>query len=78
MGWEFRPVACGKLESGMAGFGVQAGVVTDDQVEGLPSAPSGLQLTFSLPASWSYLWVGAAFAYLIMIYLGMIRVTSRG
>jgi len=61
----------------MAGLSVNAGVVTADQVEGLPSAPSGLQLTFGLPASWTYLWVGLAFLYLIGIYLGMIRVTRR-
>lgn len=61
----------------MAGLSVNAGVVTADQVEGLPSPPSGLQLTLGLPASWTYIWVALAFLYLIGIYMGMIRVTRR-
>lgn len=79
MGWDFRPTACGEMEYWpMAGIGINAGVVTADQVEGLPSQPTGLQLTLGLPASWTYIWVALAFLYLIGIYLGMIRVSRRG
>lgn len=57
--------------------GIQAGVVTDVQVNGLPQQPSALSLSLQSPATWSYIWVALAFAYLIGIYLGMIRISRR-
>jgi len=58
--------------------GIQAGVVTEAQVEGLPSAPTSVQLALSSPATWSYIWVGAAFLYLIAIYTGMLNISRKG
>jgi hypothetical protein len=58
--------------------GVQAGVVAQAQVEGLPSAPTRNQILLSQPATWSHIWVVLALAYLVGIYLGMIRVERRG
>lgn len=58
--------------------GISAGVVTEAQVEGLPSAPSSTQLALSKPATWAYIWVGLAFLYILGIYLGTIRISRRG
>jgi hypothetical protein len=58
--------------------GIQAGVVTEAQVEGLPTQPSGFALALNQPATWTYIWVLLALVYLVGIYLGMIRITRRG
>lgn len=58
--------------------GIQAGVVTQAQVEGLPSSPSSTQLALGMPATWTYIWVAAAFVYLLGVYLGTIRISRRG
>lgn len=52
--------------------GIAAGVVTESQVNGMPSAPTKFQLSLSSTATWSYIWTGAAFVYLLGIYLGFI------
>ena len=57
--------------------GIKAGVVTEAQVEGFPSAPTSTQLALGSPATWSYIWVILAFLYLFGIYTGMIRVSRR-
>lgn len=57
--------------------GIAAGVVTEADVEGLPTAPSGTQLALGQPATWAYIWVGLAVVYLVGIYLGMIRIARR-
>jgi hypothetical protein len=57
---------------------VQAGVVGDVEVNGLPQQPSGLALSLQSPATWTYIWVILAFLYLAGIYMGMIRITRRG
>lgn len=58
--------------------GISAGVVTEAQVEGLPTGPSKMAISFSSPATWSYIWVTLSFLYLFGIYMGMIRITKRG
>lgn len=58
--------------------GLAAGVVTEAQANSLPSAPSKMSASLQNPATWSYIWVGLAFAYLISIYLGMIVVRRKG
>lgn len=58
--------------------GISAGVVTEAQVEGLPTAPSSTQLALGMPATWTYIWVGLAALYLVAIYTGMIRISRRG
>jgi hypothetical protein len=57
---------------------VQAGVVGDVEVNGLPQQPSGMALSLQSPSTWTYLWVGLATLYLVMTYLGMIRISRRG
>lgn len=54
--------------------GIAAGVVTESQVNAMPQAPTKFQMHLSTPATWSYLWTGAAFVYLIGIYLGFISI----
>lgn len=57
---------------------VQAGVVGDVEVNGLPQQPGGLAMSLQSPATWTYIWVALALVYLIGIYLGMIRISRRG
>jgi hypothetical protein len=57
---------------------VQAGVVGEAEVNGLPTQPGKAQLALSDPATWSYIWVLVAFIYLVGIYLGMIRISRKG
>lgn len=56
--------------------GIQAGVVTEAQVEGLPTT-SKTSIALSNPATWAYIWVALAVIYLVGIYLGMIRIARR-
>lgn len=58
--------------------GIAAGVVTAAEVNGLPQQPGGLALSLQSPGTWAYVWIGAAFLYLIGIYLGMIQISRRG
>lgn len=58
--------------------GIAAGVVTEAQVNAQPQQPSKLSAMMSDPATWSMIWVAAAFFYLIAIYLGMIVIRRRG
>lgn len=77
MPWDFRPAACGYIgDNAMAG--IAAGVVTEAQVEGLPTPPSNAQLALSMPATWTYIWVGLAFLYIIGVYLGTITISRKG
>lgn len=76
MPWQFRPSAYGELEFWPMP-GISAGVVTEAQVEGLPTQPSGFALALNSPATWAYIWVALAFVYLIGIYVGMIRISRR-
>jgi hypothetical protein len=57
--------------------GIAAGVVTEAQVNGMPTAPSKLQMSLSSTATWSYLWTGAALVYLVGIYVGFITLNRR-
>jgi hypothetical protein len=74
MPWVFRPNAFGEIT--MAG--ISAGVVTEAQVEGLPTAPSSTQIALGQPATWAYIWVALAFLYILGIYVGTIRISRRG
>lgn len=58
--------------------GLAAGVVTESQVNGLPSAPSKFSLSLQSPATWSYIWTGLATVYLLGIYLGFISLRGKG
>lgn len=77
MAWEFRPTAMGRLEF-FPMAGVEAGVVGQVEVNGLPSQPGKAQMALSEPSTWAYIWVAASLVYLIGIYLGMIRISRRG
>ncbi len=57
--------------------GLAAGVVTEGDVNGLPGPPTRLSMSLQNPATWTYLWVALAFAYLIGVYLGMIRISRK-
>jgi hypothetical protein len=57
--------------------GIAAGVVTEAQVNGMPSTPTKLQTSLASTATWSYIWTGAALVYLLGIYLGFITLTRR-
>lgn len=52
--------------------GLAAGVVTESQVNGMPSAPSKFALSLKSPATWSYIWTALATVYLVGIYMGFI------
>lgn len=56
---------------------IKAGVVTEADVEGLPTPPGPISLALNQPSTWSYIWVALAVIYIIGIYLGSIRI-SRG
>lgn len=58
--------------------GVEAGVVGQVEVNGMPRQPGKAQLALSEPSTWAYIWAAAALLYLIGIYLGMIRITRKG
>ena len=58
--------------------GVEAGVVGQVEVNGMPTAPSKGQRALGQPSTWTYIWVAAAFIYLFGIYMGMIRIGRRG
>lgn len=57
--------------------GLAAGVITEAQANGLPQQPSKMAASLQNPATWSFIWAGAAFAYLVSIYLGMIVVKRK-
>jgi hypothetical protein len=57
--------------------GLAAGVVTEAQVNSQPQSPTKLGLALDSAATWSYIWAGAAFLYLIGIYLGMIVIRRK-
>lgn len=58
--------------------GIAAGVVTEAQVNGMPTAPTKFQMSLSSTATWSYIWTAAAFVYLLGIYVGFISLSRRG
>jgi hypothetical protein len=75
--YSFRPNACAEMEYWPMAS-ISAGVVTEAQVEGLPTPPTSTQLALSQPATWTYIWVTVAFLYILGVYLGTIRITRRG
>lgn len=75
--WRYGPQSS-RLEFWFPMAGIQAGVVTEAQVNGLPQQPSAVSQSLQSPATWAYIWVALSFAYLVMIYLGMIRISRRG
>lgn len=58
--------------------GVAAGVVTEAQVNGIPAPQGKFAHSLQNPATWSYIWTALSFLYLILIYMGMIRISRRG
>jgi hypothetical protein len=69
-----RPIA-GRIDI-MAGF--QVGVNTEADVNSQPGPQSKSSLMLQDAGTWSYIWLALAFAYLIGIYIGMIRISRRG
>lgn len=57
--------------------GLAAGVVTESQANGMPSAPSKFSLSLQSPATWSYIWTSLAFVYLFGIYVGFISIRRK-
>lgn len=76
MPWLIESSAASRLEF-FPMAGIAAGVVGQAEVEGMPAPAGRLRHSLSNPATWSYIWVAAAFLYLLGIYLGMIRITRR-
>lgn len=58
--------------------GISAGVKTSADVNVQPSQRSKLSRNLQNPAPWSYIWVGGAFAYLVMTYFGIMRLSRVG
>lgn len=60
--------------------GLSAGIVTE--VEANTGMPGGSQSKFSgllaNPATWSFIWAGLAFLYLLGIYMGTIVIRRKG
>lgn len=59
----------------MAGF--SAGVHTEAELNSQPAPKSKTSLMLSDAGTWSFIWVGLAFVYLVGIYIGMFRVARR-
>lgn len=59
--------------------GLAAGIVTEAEVNtGMPGTPSRFSGLLANPATWSYIWAIAAFAYLIAIYMGTLVIRKKG
>lgn len=59
--------------------GLSAGVVTEAEVNtGMPSTPSKFSGMLANPATWSFIWAGLAFLYLVGIYMGTIVIRKKG
>lgn len=56
---------------------VEAGVVGQAEVNGLPRQPGKATLALGEPSTWAYIFVAASFVYLLGIYMGMIRISRR-
>jgi len=57
--------------------GIEAGVVGEMEVNGLPRQPGKVAMSLEQPSTWAYIWVAAALVYLLGIYFGMIRISRR-
>lgn len=59
--------------------GLSAGIVTEVEANtGMPSGTSRFTGLLANPASWSYIWAGAAFLYLVSIYMGTLVIRKKG
>lgn len=58
--------------------GVSAGVKVAADVNSQPSQPTKLGRHLMVPATWSYIWVGGAFLYLMFTYFGIARISRLG
>lgn len=58
--------------------GISAGVKTAADVNMQPASQSKMSRQLNNPAPWSYIWVGGAFAYLVMTYFGIMRISRVG
>lgn len=58
--------------------GIAAGIKTSADINSQPRQPSKYARHLQNPATWSYIWVGGAFAYLVMTYFGIARISRLG
>jgi hypothetical protein len=58
--------------------GIAAGVKTAGEVNMQPRQASKMNRSLQSPATWTYIWVGGAFAYLALTYFGIMRVSRIG
>lgn len=54
--------------------GISAGIKTQADVNSQPRQPTKLSRNLQNPATWTYIWVGGAFAYLLVTYFGILRI----
>lgn len=54
--------------------GISAGVKAEADLYSQPSQPSKFGRNLQNPATWSYIWVGTAFIYLVSTYLGILSI----
>lgn len=58
--------------------GITAGVKTSADINSQPRQPSKMGRNLQNPATWSYIWVGGAVAYLFITYMGIFRISRMG
>jgi hypothetical protein len=54
--------------------GIAAGVKAEADVYSQPRQPSKLSRNLGSPATWTYIWAGTAFVYLVTTYLGILSI----
>jgi len=68
----------GNGQGSLSMAGVSAGVKAEADVYSQPRQPSKLGRNLQNPATWTYIWAGLAFAYLVTTYLGILSIRSLG
>lgn len=58
--------------------GVSAGVKVAADVNSQPRQPTKMGRQLQNPSTWTYIWVGGAFAYLVFTYFGIARISRLG
>lgn len=77
MVWSPNRAAAGRMEiPGMAGIGVQAGVVAGSDIYAQPASPTKVSLSLQYPGTWSNIIVAGAMLYLVAIYVGALRIAG--
>jgi hypothetical protein len=54
--------------------GISAGVKMEADAYSQPSQPSKFARNLGTPATWTYIWAGTAFVYLVATYLGILSI----